>query len=165
VLCRGNPLKKPLHIYQAETDEAGRLTVDYLLVTKLPNLLAPVGRETKFMLVMFSGSHGTGSRASTLLVSHDPRSRQLLRLVKQLVKEAGSPWFQALFRVRLSPGDERRSTESRVIEPAVQRGSDSSDMMDLASSDRSWFSPIRMSPKACADVKQQLAHIELLYPD
>lgn len=88
-----------------QTDSNGLLHEDYLLVTRVPNFLSSDAESTGQFFVSFGGTHGTGTRAVSLLFG----DRKLLREVVGQLKEktrattgrlGGIPRaYQLLFRV------------------------------------------------------------------
>lgn len=77
----------------ASTIQNGRLTSDYLLVTRLPNVFDKQSYEKNEALYVLAGAHGVGTKAVDLLLRDEP----LLRKLDQRV--GGTMYWQALFQI------------------------------------------------------------------
>ena len=101
----------PDRMYVPRVDEDGMLQEDYLLVTKVRNYLSPSAMETDHYIVSFGGTHGTGTRALSLLY----RDRGILRKVAEALR-TGPAAFQLLLRVGNIDHDPVRGSHARDIQ-------------------------------------------------
>jgi len=98
-------------LYVPEADSSGFLSVDYLLVTRIPNFLTPDALDAGKYIVSFGGSHGTATRAVELLL----RDQSVLRKIAELLLSKPSA-FQILLRASSMKHDERLGTHATKIE-------------------------------------------------
>ncbi|HWC28892.1 MAG TPA: hypothetical protein VG845_02310 [Dehalococcoidia bacterium] len=138
-------------VFEPETDAAGNLTSDLLLVSRLPNILGNREPALENSIILFSGTHGPGSRASTMLLANTSPSRKGLEQLSLRIEKSGARWFQALFAVRLEQGEQY--LEPASLSPAVGRGGEE----DL------WFAQVDVTAEGLRQARDQLASLSVAY--
>jgi hypothetical protein len=98
----------------------GFLATDYLLLTKIPNLLSDQTQGTERFVVNYAGTHGVAQRGVDLALSQQPLIRRIVEDLKIDVDRAAT-WpsaFQVIFRVGDIKHDWRRiskATDVRLV--------------------------------------------------
>lgn len=94
-----------------ETDYAGRISVDYLLVTRLRNYLTQEALDSGKFILSFGGTHGPATRAVELLL----QDKEILRKIGIHLRNKPAA-FQLLLRVADMRHHESYGTSASKIE-------------------------------------------------
>ena len=105
--------KKNNHNMEEPTLESdGWLKRDFLLISKLPNIISSRASHNGSYGIVVEGSHGTGTRALTLLINNE----EMLSDLKNKVND--NRHWQALYRVEVTHDHHKKTSYPSGIKPA-----------------------------------------------